>query len=95
MSRCGLCTPETFKSLVWAGVYFYTHLFVLVGGDCDKLSLGEAETADALFLRVGSYFYQMQTWLVLVEGVQHDLKTKKNKTEFIWNKKKTLKGKSL
>ena len=95
MSRCGLCTPETFNSLVWAGVYFYTHLFVLVGGDCDKLSLGEAETADALFLRVGSYFYQMQAGLVLVEGVQHDLKTKKNKTEFIWNKKKTLKGKSL
>lgn len=60
-------------------IFFYTNLFILIGGDCYKLSLRKTEAADALFLGVRSYFYQVQAWFVFMQRVKHYLKFDENK----------------
>ena len=59
-----------------------SHLFVLVGGDGDKLGLGEGVCGDGPLLLPGTHLYDVDTGLVLVQRVQHDLKEGKgNKLE--------------
>lgn len=48
------------------------HLFILVGGDCNELGFLEGNVGDQPVARANAH--DVELGLVLMEGVQHDLK---------------------
>ena len=53
----------------------FPYLFILIGCNSNKLRLWEVEAADPLLLGVCCNFDDMETRLVLVQRVEHNLKT--------------------
>lgn len=53
------------------------HLFILVGRDCDELRLLEGDVGNQAVLRAHAHDVELR--LVLVQGVEHDLKADKTR----------------
>lgn len=64
------------SALLSAGNNYSTYLLVLIGSDGNKLGLRESKAADC-FLRPPD-LHDVDTGLILVEGVQHDLRDRTN-----------------
>ena len=54
------------------GTRVITYLFILVRRDCYELRLFKSVCCDRSLVAI-AHFHNMDAWLVLMEGIQHDL----------------------